>query len=418
MDAAGRAVIEFGGSGMWRCNISTEEHAMIGFVNCFLRGHPQRRNGNTNRRYEDQAAEERPSEKVAEEAGESKPSRNQKDRRQQNNRNNRSNNGEQNSRQNQNARETASDDAVEKRNEQQASNNRRRRQQEDRNVDDQAVKAVALAAVEEGAGEVKTAGNTVGREGGRKGKGNNQQNRQPREAKAAVADTVVSDGIGQEVAAVGEEKPRNNRDRNERNNRNPRDRRNNRNDKKRNIPSAEKIEHYLMIEEVGDRVRSAVAHVLGEAEPEPLTIPIRQAAVAEPVAEAVVGIEAADSAVLFAIDSEDDDIVAANSQRVASAVAHVLAPEAPAPAAGEALLTPIEDADEPEEVQQTAPVPAADVSVMDLGDLVLVQTSQEALAAASQQVQPELPKGLRRADVPPAETDVVSTEAMVQIETK
>ncbi len=382
------------------------------------RRHPQRRNGNTNRRYEDQAAEERPSEKVAEEAGESKPSRNQKDRRQQNNRNNRSNNGEQNSRQNQNARETASDDAVEKRNEQQASNNRRRRQQEDRNVDDQAVKAVALAAVEEGAGEVKTAGNTVGREGGRKGKGNNQQNRQPREAKAAVADTVVSDGIGQEVAAGGEEKPRNNRDRNERNNRNPRDRRNNRNDKKRNIPSAEKIEHYLMIEEVGDRVRSAVAHVLGEAEPEPLTIPIRQAAVAEPVAEAVVGIEAADSAVLFAIDSEDDDIVAANSQRVASAVAHVLAPEAPAPAAGEALLTPIEDADEPEEVQQTAPVPAADVSVMDLGDLVLVQTSQEALAAASQQVQPELPKGLRRADVPPAETDVVSTEAMVQIETK
>ena len=45
MDAAGRAVIEFGGSGMWRCNIFTEEHAMIGFVNCFLRSHPQRRNG-------------------------------------------------------------------------------------------------------------------------------------------------------------------------------------------------------------------------------------------------------------------------------------------------------------------------------------------------------------------------------------
>ena len=45
MDAAGRAVIEFGGSGMWRCNISTEEHAMIGFVNCFFRSHPQRRNG-------------------------------------------------------------------------------------------------------------------------------------------------------------------------------------------------------------------------------------------------------------------------------------------------------------------------------------------------------------------------------------
>ena len=385
------------------------------------RRHPQRRNGNTNRRYEEQAVEERPSEKVAEEAGEGKSSRNQKDRRQQNNRNNRSNNGEQNSRQNQNGRESSSDDAVEKRNDQQASNNRRRRQQEDRNTDEQAVKTVAaLAATEEGAVEAKVAENTPEREGGRKGKGNNQQNRQQREAKVALAEVAVADGSEQEVAAGGEEKPRNNRDRNERNNRNPRDRRNNRNEKKRNIPSAEKIEHYLMIEEVGDRVRSAVAHVLGEAEPEPLTIPVRQVALAEPVAEeVVVGIEAAGNPVLFAIDSADDDIVIANSQRVESAVAHVLAPEASAPAASEALLMPIGDVDESDEMSPTEPPVAAPVlSEPDLGDLVLVQTNPEALAAASKQVQPELPKGLRRADVPPVVADEVPTEAMVQVETK
>lgn len=113
-----------------------------------------------------------------------------------------------------------------------------------------------------------------------------------------------------------------------------------------------------MIREVADKVRVAVAQVMGEV------------AIAETDAGQQPDVEA-----------------------------ETVASEAPSE-------TPLQEA--------VAPTPAASP---DLGGLILVQTCPAALAAAASAPQPELPRGLRRADVPKvAETAVVPTQ-LIQVET-
>ncbi|MDO4640362.1 MAG: Rne/Rng family ribonuclease [Neisseria sp.] len=214
------------------------------------------------------------------------------------------------------------------------------------------------------------------------------------------------------------EKPRrNNRDRNRQN-----DRRGGRNDKKRNIPSAEKIERNLMIVEVGDRVRDAVAHVFGEDKAAPVVVALKgfeddaaaQApliiTIPEPAAEAP-----AQETVLFAIENDEATVVAQSSAKVKEAVADIvgtLPVETEESAATPDVLRGIE-ADEP--VVEAKATPTASEPDWDLGGLVLVQTRSEALATVVEQ--PELPKGPRRSDVPRVTDSAESNEPLVQVET-
>ena len=264
------------------------------------------------------------------------------------------------------------------------------------------------------------------------------------------------------------------RDRERNNNRNQRDRRNN--GKKRNIPSAEKIEQYLNIADAADKVRFAVAHVYGEpaaAAPvavqiadypvetqEPLVVVIEDAPEQEaavvfaieseersetelPVVEstndeeravidsAVVGTAAALTSVL-AIEGAADDLpmtavpveteeaaVAAmeaelmTAQAVREVEAAVVAVNAQETAVAEAAAHSEATA---EAVAETAPIAAA-FELPELNGLVFVETDPAAVAALAAAPQPAPSHGLRRADVPKVVVDDSPVE-MILVETR
>ena len=249
---------------------------------------------------------------------------------------------------------------------------------------------------------------------------------------AAVAEEAVAAPVAVEAqAADSDTQADNKRSRsNERNsqerNRNQRERRNN--GKKRNIPSAAKIEQYLMIDEAGDKVRNAVAHVFGEAVEAPVAVSVPAAAVAQPEAvPEIAQIEAAVSPLLFAIEADEAPAhatpVAADEQvMVSDAAAQVkqavaqLFEQAPVAAVDEEAV-PVA----PVAVAQSQPAAAvvhADFAGFDLGGLVLVQTRVEALAAAAATPQPEAEPALRRADLPKAAADDAPDMPLVQVETR
>lgn len=265
----------------------------------------------------------------------------------------------------------------------------------------------------------------------------NRNERQPRNAAPEAATPVAAEQaplVVQLAEAPAENKEqqgsnnrRNRNDRNERSGRNQRDRRN-QNGKKRNIPSAVKIEQYLMIGEAADIVRDAVAHVMGEPKAEAVQVNV-SAAVAPQAAPAPVA--AHNTEVM------QDDTVAAAAALVTAAVASITST-----AAEPSGLFAIEDEDEElrahdisepdaslsnvlggieherngEKVQAAVAVVAASDANFDLGGLVLVQTDPQALAAAAQ-VQPELIPALRRADAPPIVETITDDAPLVQVET-
>ena len=268
---------------------------------------------------------------------------------------------------------------------------------------------------------------------------NRNQNERRHEAEAVAQAEVVSlAAVAEEAVAVeaqaadsDTQQADNKRSRsNERNsqerNRNQRERRNN--GKKRNIPSAAKIEQYLMIDEAGDKVRNAVAHVFGEAVEAPVAVSVPAAAVAQPEAvPEIAQIEAAVSPLLFAIEADEAPAhatpVAADEQvMVSDAAAQVkqavaqLFEQAPVAAVDEEAV-PVA----PVAVAQSQPAAAvvhADFAGFDLGGLVLVQTRVEALAAAAATPQPEAEPALRRADLPKAAADDAPDMPLVQVETR
>ena len=268
---------------------------------------------------------------------------------------------------------------------------------------------------------------------------NRNQNERRHEAEAVAQAEVVSlAAVAEEAVAVeaqaadsDTQQADNKRSRsNERNsqerNRNKRERRNN--GKKRNIPSAAKIEQYLMIDEAGDKVRNAVAHVFGEAVEAPVAVSVPAAAVAQPEAvPEIAQIEAAVSPLLFAIEADEAPAhatpVAADEQvMVSDAAAQVkqavaqLFEQAPVAAVDEEAV-PVA----PVAVAQSQPAAAvvhADFAGFDLGGLVLVQTRVEALAAAAATPQPEAEPALRRADLPKAAADDAPDIPLVQVETR
>lgn len=218
--------------------------------------------------------------------------------------------------------------------------------------------------------------------------------------------------------------------------------------KKRNIPSAAKIEQYLSIGEAADKVRFAVAHVFGEAEEVPLAV-----AVAAPLAKENQTVDTdrplvvvipeiddtytAETPALFAIEADTapaaalpdmaatpahdaadgQNIIATASANVEEAVSQIIGTTA---FTEETLLTEAFSAaqkpDESEKPVETAAETFSDG--LDLGGLVLVHTRTDALAAASAWQQPETASGLRRSDVPKAEEVPGNDVPLVQVETR
>lgn len=201
-------------------------------------------------------------------------------------------------------------------------------------------------------------------------------------------------------------KPKSERNRRERDSRDAKERRerNNQRDrrqngKKRNIPSAAKIEQYLNIHDTADKVRSAAAHVFGETDANaPITVSI-----ADPVAER--DLPTASPAV-----SNGDAPVYDAAEKIRRATAAIL-PEGATPKA-EAQEMPSETATftaAAEQARETAQT----------GGLVLIETDPAALKAWAAQPEVQAGRGLRRSEQPkPSEVAIVPAEEMIQVETR
>ena len=357
--------------------------------------------------------------------------------------------------------------------------NERNAAAEAENLEVQALAAATSSENESRSGE-QAQGNKRRRNNNRNERNREQADIRAEETLSETVDNVAEEGVqtAEADAPKGNERrqrERNNqRDRRERNNQ--RDRR--QNGKKRNIPSAAKIEQYLNIHDTADKVLFAAAHVMGntvEEEPFAVTIPVPEdsgeplvVVVSEPVTVAeeafVFSIEGEDvdsdiliedstddecsiidsaigsveetSTSVFAIETEDgyqpmtavpaegeveavaemeEELVVWKAEREAAAAIEALAAAAAAAAAAQAAESEPQTVAEASQAEETAPAVAA---MPDLGGLVFVETNPEAVAAFAEQVQPEPESGLRRADVPKVEAEPVAAAEMVLVETR
>lgn len=246
--------------------------------------------------------------------------------------------------------------------------------------------------------------------GKRRRNGSRSERGQTAPETAAVAETAVqtaentpsephtSEDKGSKPKSERNRRERDSRDAKERRERNnQRDRR--QNGKKRNIPSAAKIEQYLNIHDTADKVRSAAAHVFGESDANaPITVSI-----AEPVAER-------DVPTTSPAVSNNDAPVRDAAEKIRRAAAAIL-PEGVAPKAA-AQEMPSETATftaAAEQARETAQT----------GGLVLIETDPAALKAWAAQPEVQAVRGLRRSEQPkPEEAATVPAEEMIQVETR
>lgn len=246
--------------------------------------------------------------------------------------------------------------------------------------------------------------------GKRRRNGSRSERSQTAPETAAVAETAVqtAENTPSEPHTAEDKgsKPKSERNRRERDSRDAKERRerNNQcdrrqNGKKRNIPSAAKIEQYLNIHDTADKVRSAAAHVFGETDANaPITVSI-----ADPVAER--DLPTASPAV-----SNGDAPVYDAAEKIRRATAAIL-PEGATPKA-EAQEMPSETATftaAAEQARETAQT----------GGLVLIETDPAALKAWAAQPEVQTGRGLRRSEQPkPSEVATVPAEEMIQVETR
>ncbi|HGO9378643.1 TPA: Rne/Rng family ribonuclease [Neisseria meningitidis] len=246
--------------------------------------------------------------------------------------------------------------------------------------------------------------------GKRRRNGSRNERGQTAPETAAVAETAVqtAENTPSEPHTAEDKgsKPKSERNRRERDSRDAKERRerNNQRDrrqngKKRNIPSAAKIEQYLNIHDTADKVRSAAAHVFGETDANaPITVSI-----ADPVAER--DLPTASPAV-----SNGDAPVYDAAEKIRRATAAIL-PEGATPKA-EAQEMPSETATftaAAEQARETAQT----------GGLVLIETDPAALKAWAAQPEVQAGRGLRRSEQPkPSEVATVPAEEMIQVETR
>lgn len=246
--------------------------------------------------------------------------------------------------------------------------------------------------------------------GKRRRNGSRSERSQTAPETAAVAETAVqtAENTPSEPHTAEDKgsKPKSERNRRERDSRDAKERRerNNQRDrrqngKKRNIPSAAKIEQYLNIHDTADKVRSAAAHVFGETDANaPITVSIADPLIATPV-------QTASSAV-----SNGDALVYDAAEKIRRAAAAIL-PEGAAPKAATQEM-PSETATftaAAEQARETAQT----------GGLVLIETDPAALKAWAAQPEVQTGRGLRRSEQPkPSEVATVPAEEMIQVETR
>ncbi len=246
--------------------------------------------------------------------------------------------------------------------------------------------------------------------GKRRRNGSRNERGQTAPETAAVAETAVqtAENTPSEPYTAEDKgsKPKSERNRRERDSRDAKERRerNNQRDrrqngKKRNIPSAAKIEQYLNIHDTADKVRSAAAHVFGETDANaPITVSI-----ADPVAER--DLPTASPAV-----SNGDAPVYDAAEKIRRAAAAIL-PEGAAPKAATQEM-PSETATftaAAEQARETAQT----------GGLVLIETDPAALKAWAAQPEVQAGRGLRRSEQPKLEeAATVPAEEMIQVETR
>ncbi|MFQ3038830.1 Rne/Rng family ribonuclease [Neisseria cinerea] len=246
--------------------------------------------------------------------------------------------------------------------------------------------------------------------GKRRRNGSRSERSQTAPETAAVAETAVqtAENTPSEPHTAEDKgsKPKSERNRRERDSRDTKERRerNNQRDrrqngKKRNIPSAAKIEQYLNIHDTADKVRSAAAHVFGETDANaPITVSIADPLIATPV-------QTASSAV-----SNGDALVYDAAEKIRRAVAAIL-PEGAAPKAATQEM-PSENATftaAAEQARETAQT----------GGLILIETDPAALKAWAAQPEVQAGRGLRRSEQPkPSEAATVPAEEMIQVETR
>lgn len=246
--------------------------------------------------------------------------------------------------------------------------------------------------------------------GKRRRNGSRNERSQTAPETAAVAETAVqtAENTPSEPHTAEDKgsKPKSERNRRERDSRDAKERRerNNQRDrrqngKKRNIPSAAKIEQYLNIRDTADKVRSAVAHVFGENDANaPITVSIADPLIATPV-------QTASSAV-----SNGDALVYDAAEKIRRAAAAIL-PEGAAPKAATQEM-PSETATftaAAEQARETAQT----------GGLVLIETDPAALKAWAARPEIQTERGIRRSEQPkPSEAATVPAEEMIQVETR
>ncbi|WP_304676237.1 Rne/Rng family ribonuclease [Neisseria blantyrii] len=246
--------------------------------------------------------------------------------------------------------------------------------------------------------------------GKRRRNGNRNERGQTAPENAAVAETAVqtAEDMPSEPHTAEDKgsKPKSERNRRERDSRDAKERRerNNQRDrrqngKKRNIPSAAKIEQYLNIHDTADKVRSAAAHVFGETDANaPITVSIADPLIATPV-------QTASSAV-----SNGDALVYDAAEKIRRAAAAIL-PEGAAPKAATQEM-PSETATftaAAEQARETAQI----------GGLVLIETDPAALKAWAAQPEVQAVRGIRRSEQPKLEeAATVPAEEMIQVETR
>ncbi|WP_127202646.1 Rne/Rng family ribonuclease [Neisseria meningitidis] len=245
--------------------------------------------------------------------------------------------------------------------------------------------------------------------GKRRRNGSRNERSQTAPETAAVAETAVqtAENTPSEPHTAEDKgsKPKSERNRRERDSRDAKERRerNNQRDrrqngKKRNIPSAAKIEQYLNIHDTADKVRSAAAHVFGESDANaPITVSI-----AEPVAERDVPTTSP------AVSNNDAPVrdAAEKIRRAAAILPEGVAPKAAAQEMPSETATFTAAAEQARETAQT-------------GGLVLIETDPAALKAWAAQPEVQAGRGLRRSEQPkPSEVATVPAEEMIQVETR
>ncbi|ASP17792.1 ribonuclease E/G [Neisseria sp. KEM232] len=231
------------------------------------------------------------------------------------------------------------------------------------------------------------------------------QDERPSENAAAPQDNAADSGQNGNASAQSDNR-RNPRGRNqERGSRNRNGQNGSRrNEKKRNIPSAAKIEQYLMIDEAAGRVLDAVAHVFGETRP---AAPLPQNSSDKPL---VITIPAPqDDAPAAVAVADEAAVIGSSSEKVAEAVALIVGESH---AADETAGNPAPQ----NGTSAAAPAAASEIPAAPQG-MVLVQTDAAALAAAAAAQTPAAPQGKRRADLPRPAAAAPAAAELTQVET-